>query len=175
MKKSTSVTKPVAKAVTKSTVKPTAKPTPPKPAASKPIAKSIAKPVVKPVDTVDDSKAIDLATFNPIEAVAAKYVENKWQVMIMQGTINDIVAKRNDRYHFIQVVPSDKVDDMRYHALAKNSFIQNAFSNNAIPVHALVTIINGRSGARAKITLEDVNAQTRIICGGLKTKNNTVE
>lgn len=89
-----------------------------------------------------------------------------------KGGINDIVAQKDKKYHFIQVLTAKNQDEVRYHGEARNMFIQNAFSNSAIPVYAFVAIVKGRTGYRAKITFEDINADTRIIVGGGRTKKD---
>ena len=93
-----------------------------------------------------------------IKATVAKYVENDWTVIRPLDGVNDIVAQRGKKYHFVQVVPTCAIDNVKYQGIAKNSFIQNAFSNGAIPVYAHV---NGKK--TLKVTFEDVNANTRII------------
>lgn len=99
-----------------------------------------------------------------IECAAKKYSDAGWTVMMTpKGGINDFVAGKTDRFHFVQVVIDP--DDMKYHGLSKNSFIQNAFSNNAAPVYAYVRLVTG-SNSRAEVRLEDVNSQSRLIVGG---------
>lgn len=93
-----------------------------------------------------------------ITVAEMKYTENGWTVIRPAGSINDIIAQRGKKYHFVQVVSDTETDNIKYQGIAKNSFIQNAFSNGAIPVYAHVT------GKKAlKVTFEDVNANARII------------
>lgn len=124
--------------------------------------------------------AINPKTFNLAaaqECSAKKYTDAGWTVVMTNGGINDFVAGKADRFHFVQVVMDET--DMKYHGLSKNSFIQNAFSNNAIPVYAYVRVVTGNN-SRAEIRLEDVNTRSRLIVGGGKktvtpTVNPTVK
>jgi len=108
-----------------------------------------------------------------VEFVINKYKENGWEVMIPpQGTIVDIIARSDKKFHHVQVITNP--EDPRAVAIAKNTFIQNAFSNGAIPVHALVKMSNkrGPDGARvatASVTFKDVNLSSRVIVGGKRT------
>jgi hypothetical protein len=114
--------------------------------------------------TAKKPTASRLIAMKPTAAVIAKYTESGWTASLApKGSINDVIAQKNGKYHFIQVItggpPEDsapKTDD-----LAKNTFIQNAFSNGAIPVHAYVT----SAGTTLKISLQDVNTCTRLIVG----------
>ncbi|QYB17515.1 hypothetical protein PV-S19_0151 [Pacmanvirus S19] len=106
--------------------------------------------------------------FCPIDAVISKYTENNWQIIrAPKNGMNDLIAQKANRLHFIQVVTKENIDEPKYHGLAKSSFIQNAFSNNATPVFAHV--VTGKTGI--KISFEDVNLCSRVIIGGGKTKN----
>jgi hypothetical protein len=94
-------------------------------------------------------------------AVANKYSEYGWIITNSPGGMNDMIAHKQDKLHFIRIVTPENYDEARYHGLAKNSFIQNAFSNGAIPVHAHVVA----KGGRTKVTFENVNIGDRIIIG----------
>lgn len=114
--------------------------------------------------------------FDPVVAVMNKYTDAGWQVVRMpKNSISDILAQKNKKLHFIQVVPEDKIDDNKYHGLSKNSFIQNAFSNSAAPIYAYVNV-RQRKGADGmmmqcvKIVLEDINSLNRVIVGGNRKK-----
>jgi hypothetical protein len=93
---------------------------------------------------------------SPVEAAIAKYQAADWTVIkAPKGAINDFMAKRGERFHFVQVVTKETIDDAKFHGEAKNSFVQNAFSNGAIPIFAHVV---GK-----KVTFEDVNSGNRAL------------
>lgn len=93
-------------------------------------------------------------------AVIAKYEAAGWKVFAApRGTINDVIASNGQRMHFIQVIMPGTRESPRYSGLQRNTFIQNAFSNGALPVYA--TLADG-----GKISLEDINLQARVIVGG---------
>ncbi len=128
-----------------------------KPAAAKPpqpVKSAGAKPptaAVKPPAVV--AKPIPAS---PIEAAITKYQAADWTVIkAPKGAINDFMAKRGERFHFVQVVTKETIDDAKFHGEAKNSFVQNAFSNGAIPIFAHVV---GK-----KVTFEDVNSGNRAL------------
>lgn len=99
--------------------------------------------------------------FDHQSAVTNKYSEYGWIITNSPGGLNDMIAHKQDKLHFIRVVTPENYDDARYHGLAKNSFIQNAFSNGAVPVHAHVVNKKGHT----KVTFENVNIGDRIIIG----------
>ncbi len=115
------------------------------------------KPVVRPV----------VRQLSPIEYVCIKYAEHGWTVINPPaGGINDILAQKGPKLHFVQVVTSANIDQQRYHGEAKNAFIQNAFSNMAQPIFGHV--VSSRNGA--SVTFGDVNLGTRVIIGAKKTE-----
>lgn len=75
-------------------------------------------------------------TLTPVDLVASLYKENQWIVMIVGG-MNNIIAQKNNKLHFVQVVTCLK--STKYNGIARNEFIQNAFTNDATPIHAIVT------------------------------------
>ena len=79
------------------------------------------------------------------------------------GGLNDFIAHKDRKLHFVQVVT--KPDDARYNGLALNTFIQNAFSNNAVPVHAKVVVSEKDDGTSvaSKVLFTNVNDNTRVI------------
>jgi hypothetical protein len=95
-----------------------------------------------------------------IEVVSAKYTSNGWTLIPQKGSINDLIAHKKSRVHFVQVITDANHEDAKFHGLPKNTFIQNAFSNNALPIHARVS--NGPKGT-FKVSFEDVNLNTRVI------------
>lgn len=105
--------------------------------------------------------------FDVIAAVGLKYQSAGWTAYQPKvGGINDLIASKGDKLHFVQVVLSTDLENMRYKDVAKNTFIQNATSNSAIPVYATITIAQrkGEPGPCAeKINFEDVNTKGRIL------------
>lgn len=75
-------------------------------------------------------------SLTPVSLVASVYKENQWNVMIVGGICN-IIAQKNNKLHFVQVVTCLK--SAKYNGIARNEFIQNAFTNDATPIHAIVT------------------------------------
>lgn len=133
-------------------VEPVAKPPAVKPSAAKqPVAKP---PAVKP--PVAKPPAVKQPVVSPLEIAISKYKESGWEIIIPpKGSINDFIAKRKDRFHFVQIVTKATIDDAKFHGEAKNSFVQNAFSNGATPIFAHY--------ANSKVTLEDVNTSNRVL------------
>ncbi len=109
----------------------------------------------------------------PINDVINKYTAYGWTVIRPSGTaLNDLIAQKNKRLHFVQVVTDET--SAKHSGIAKNTFIQNAFSNSAQPIHAYVTYSSrldedGRP-VRTDIVFEDVNQNTRVIIGAKKTE-----
>lgn len=102
----------------------------------------------------------------PIDHAIAKYTENGWGIIRPpKGGLNDFIASRNQRVHFVQVVTKATITDAKYHGEAKNNFVQNAFSNSATPIFAHVV-----EGPKPKVTFEDVNTGNRAIVGGRAKK-----
>ena len=106
--------------------------------------------------------------FDPIAAAMNKYTDMGWTCMRQKTSINDLVAHKSTRMHFIQVVTLANIDDAKYTGLAKNTFIQNAFANNATPIFAHVITSMVKDAPRIKVTFEDVNTNCRIIIGSAK-------
>lgn len=96
-----------------------------------------------------------------IAAVIKKYTDGGWVATLApRGSINDIIAQRNNKYHFVQVINGTTEADggARMEQLAKNTFIQNAFANGAIPVVAFYA-------GPEKISFQDINIGTRVVVG----------
>lgn len=101
-----------------------------------------------------------------LDIAIAKYQDNGWKVIKpAKGGLNDFIASRGTRIHFVQVVTKSTIGDAKYHGEAKNNFVQNAFSNSAIPIFAHVV-----EGAKPKVTFEDVNTGNRAIVSARSTK-----
>ncbi len=116
--------------------------------------------------------------FDPIEAVIQKYREFGWTVLLCpKESLNDLMAQKVDAHnkikmHYIQIVTPTTIDHPDHTGIAKNTFIQNAFSNSAVPIFAHV-VCNMKKTADGKamiptVTFEDVNLNARIIIGGNK-------
>lgn len=98
------------------------------------------------------------ASAAPIDIVSAKYVGAGWTVIKPPGgTINDLIAQKGGRVHFVQIMSEKTEGGARFNGLARNSFIQNAFSNGATPVYAR---LDGD-----KLTLRDINTDSRVVLG----------
>lgn len=83
--------------------------------------------------------------------------------MLGGGSVH-LIARRGNRLHFVQVVPVDKVDEPAWTGEARNSFVQNALSNDAEPIHAVVKVHKARAGGFTyKITMTNVNLSTTVI------------
>ena len=105
----------------------------------------------------------------PADIAAEKYTINGWNVIKPpKGSVNDFLASRNGRLHFVQVVTKDTIADQKYHGSAKNDFVQNAFSNGAIPIFAHVV-------GDSKVTFEDVNSGNRVIINARVKKTEEVK
>lgn len=125
---------------------------------------------------------------DPVSFVVSKYISKGWQALDVrsrQGP-NDIIAQVNvmhngkvtkSKFHFVQVAVESNnktssiaptndtniiIDE------AKNAFIQNAFSNGAVPIIASVKVtkaraVNGISAQKIKITFKDANTNSRVV------------
>lgn len=116
-----------------------------------------------PTMTRVKSSAIAIAIIKKpdmITTVLNKYTERGWTaIRAPKNSTNDIIAQKDKRLHFVQVVTASTINDSRFNGLSKTTFIQNAFSNGAQPVFAHVV----QSRGIYKITFEDVNLNGRII------------
>ena len=84
---------------------------------------------------------------------AADYYRSRgWTVIRTSGGAADIIAGLKSKVHFIKLYSGDLI--------IRGEFVQNAFSNNAIPVYA--TIITNKSGEKNKIQLLNANENRRI-------------
>lgn len=96
-----------------------------------------------------------MAARNPRIDLEIKYTAAGWTIFRRPARgINDYVAHKGERMHFIQLLAPD---DPRKTGGARGNFVQNAFSNAATPVYAEV-------GPRG-VTLTDANTGARIIAG----------
>ncbi len=104
-----------------------------------------------------------------LSAVVEKYEQHGWGVFRINGGINDIIAQKGNKLHFVQVVPVEKGEDARFTGIARNTFVQNALSNNAIPVHGYVKTKNKKTPTGKvpvmSVVFDDVNTGSRLILG----------
>lgn len=104
---------------------------------------------------------------DPAAELVVKYTAFGWNISARpRRNINDFVATKGDKLHFIQLVAPD---DQRMAGERRGTFIQNAFSNDAVPVYAEVS--------PRGVSLTDANTGARVglgRIGGLPadTKNN---
>lgn len=96
---------------------------------------------------------------DPSDLVAQKYTAAGWKVIPSKGGVNDFIANLNAHVHFVQIRVKGS-SDARYTGQGLNDFVQNAFSNGAVPVHACVD--------KTQVTLYDVNEDKRILLVGEK-------
>lgn len=124
--------------------------------------------------------------YDPIAEVIKVYTNNGWHASpAPKGCINDIIALRDKKLHFIQIITEKNTNDVKFNALPKNTFIQNAFSNGAVAVYAYV-VEQRRSQPsevntdateikNVKVTFEDANTCRRIIIGSRQKPSNVIE
>jgi hypothetical protein len=115
---------------------------------------------------------------SPLDAVIAKYTEYNWTVIKSpKNGLTDLVVSKGERFHHVQIVTPETIDEQRYHGEAKTNFIQNAFSNQATPVfaHVVSSNLKGTTDKKYKVTFEDVNTNNRVIIGGKKLSKRTVQ
>lgn len=101
---------------------------------------------------------------DPVDVVISKYAKYGWTTLRPPPGTNDLIAQKGNKLHFVRVVTEETADDVRFHGLPKNEFVQNAMSNSAQPIFARVS---GKPGA-FKVTFEDVNTARRVIIGAAR-------
>jgi len=97
-----------------------------------------------------------------------KYVNAGWVIHVPSGRgINDFIASKRGRLHFVKCMKEESTNSPAFTGLARNTFIQNAFSNNATPVYAIV--------GNNKVRLIDTNSGQHLVVArspGTSTKKN---
>lgn len=89
---------------------------------------------------------------SPSAQIVDHYIAGGWNIYSApKNSINDLIATNGTKHHFIQIIAPD---DVRLNELAQNTFIQNAFSNGAMPIHAT---------AGPKVALVDVNTRSKVL------------
>jgi hypothetical protein len=103
-----------------------------------------------------------------VNAVLDKYTTTGWSAHQPSGGVNHIIAYRGKRLHFIQVVTPETVDSPEYQGggIPCNTFVQNALSNSAEPIHALVSTKHGHT----TVSLTNVNDNSRVVIASRPTK-----
>ncbi len=106
------------------------------------------------------------------DLVIGRYTEKGWQVFKCdKGAQNDFVAHSGKNCHFVQVVTPETVESLRFAGEQRNTFIQNAFSNGATPVHAKVTIDAKKNGDPVVgVTFENANTKGRVTVVAIRKK-----
>lgn len=104
--------------------------------------------------------------------VANAYIAAGWNVMVVYPIkgMTDIIAKKSPsgessgrhRFHFVQVVPQEARDTGKFIGQQKNEFIQNALSNQADPIHAVVTTELKRGEYKLKLSPSNPNTNTAV-------------
>ncbi len=113
---------------------------------------------------------------NPTEDVINKYIAYGWTVIKPpSGSMNDLITQKGKKLHFVQVIVD--ANSVRHQGMAKNSFIQNAFSNSAQPIYAHAIYSNkvgeDNKPIHTNVIFEDVNQNTRVIIGAKKATTDT--
>lgn len=94
---------------------------------------------------------------DPAAELVVKYTAYGWNISSRpRGNINDYVAVKADKMHFIQLVAPG---DPRMSGERCGTFIQNAFSNEAVPVYAEIS--------PRGLSLSDANTRARVGLGRL--------
>lgn len=129
---------------------PVAKKAPSRKRTSMPISTVLATPALTNTCANVSAQSVDvnLMPVNPlanradfIQFVTADYTAAGWST-IPTNTINDMIAHKmssagKQTMHFIQIGISG---DKRFTGEIRNAFVQNAFSNGATPIHAIVDV-----------------------------------
>lgn len=102
---------------------------------------------------------------NHTQLVMDKYIAADWVCwQCPTGNINDFIAHSAKRLHYVRVVPAETAEELKYHGESKNTFIQNAMSNSAIPVYAHVKVVTDKNNVvSSTISLEDINTSARVV------------
>lgn len=78
------------------------------------------KDVAENTQVEPKAKTLKPEKIDPVCAVVTKYTDNGWRVLrAPKGGVNDIVAQKDRRFHFVQVVTPETIDDPKYHGLSK--------------------------------------------------------
>jgi hypothetical protein len=121
------------------------------------LSRAPVEPAQEPVETPKTPREkLDI-----IKYVASKYISGGWTIIYPQkGAINDLLVQKGARVQFVQVVTDELLEGARHSDVAKNTFIQNAFSNAADPIYATVSV--SKAGVPS-VRFENVNTNTRVV------------
>jgi hypothetical protein len=78
------------------------------------------------------------------------YVACGWEVLHLNTQNVDFIAKKGAKIHFVKVTKEPM------HSIHRNNFVQNAFSNNAIPINVV---------ADGKLKFVDMNSGSNVRIG----------
>jgi len=101
---------------------------------------------------------------DPINICMGTYESEGWKVIrAPKGSINDFLAQRQSPrkllMHFVQVVTPKTAKDLRFDGIQLNTFVQNALSNGAVPIHARLSSKKDAAGnEHYKAEFVDVNS-----------------
>lgn len=103
-----------------------------------------------------------------VERVIADYSSAGWYAIDMQPrrvrtnpyALADVIAIGDNHRHFIQIMTAETAGDKRFASPYRGNFVQNAMSNDAIPVWA--SIDGARGQKKDQIVYYNVNTGSRI-------------
>jgi hypothetical protein len=115
----------------------------------------VASPITRPITP----------PFSPVNDVYQRYVAAGWVVIVPPAlSINHLIAGRGKKMHFVQVLTQNTMSNEMFQGLPMNTFIQNAFSNGAVPIHAYVRVVKTTpDSVFTVVTFHDVNQNTKVI------------
>ncbi len=92
--------------------------------------------------------------------ILGHYSNNGWSILATpKDCAVDFIATKDNRMHFLKVI--GERDVVYLDGIAKNTYIQNAFSNAATPVYA----IESSSGGATTYKFVNPNTETRVRIG----------
>ena len=102
-----------------------------------------------------------------VKRAAEHYSANGWTVITTPpGSLVDLITSKGSRLHFVKVTAD--LESAYSTGLAKNEYIQNAFSNVATPVFAVETSSNP-----PRYKFVNPNTDTRVQIKAAPAKPNT--
>jgi hypothetical protein len=94
---------------------------------------------------------------NYVDEAINKYRTAGWYVIRLSHAVNDFIANRDDKIHFVKVYGESELDSPSFHGIARNNFVQNAMSNGARPIFASVKKVK-----KWKVELTDKNENCSV-------------
>lgn len=102
------------------------------------------------------------------ETVSEKYKSFGWTVIKSPPkSVTDLIASKDKKLHYIQITTPETISDAKFQDNSKSQHVQNAFSNNAVPIYAHVVPENKKLGTH-KVTFTDINTNSKVIIGRAK-------